>query len=79
MIFINAPGVNPNKYIREIKPEGTDLDVQAMGEDMEIKAMNKIEEGKINGSWVMLENIHLMEEWLKELNKTIDDIASGGS
>lgn len=78
MMFVNAPGVDPKQMIKDMKIEGTDIDIQAMGEHMEKIAVTKIEEGKTNGNWVLLENIHLMVDWLKELNKIIDEIASGG-
>jgi len=79
MIFVNAPGVNPNQMVRAMKQEGTEIDVIAMGENMEKPAMQKIEEGKASGNWVMLENLHLMEEWLKELSKVLEDLSSGAS
>jgi len=50
-----------------------------MGENMEKIAISKIEEAKSNGTSVMLENIHLMVDWLPELTKVLEDISSGSS
>jgi len=79
MMFVNAPGVNPNQMVRNMKQEGTEIEVIAMGENMERIATNKIEEGKANGSWVMLENLHLMVDWMKDLTKILEDLSSGTS
>lgn len=79
MMFVNAPGVNPNVMVRNMRVEGTEIEVIAMGENMERIANNKIEEGKTNGSWIMLENLHLMVEWMKELSKMLEDLSSGAS
>jgi len=79
MMFVNAPGVNPNSMVRAMKPEGTEIDVIALGENMEKIATQKIEEGKASGNWVMLENLHLMADWLKDLSKLLEDLSSGAS
>jgi len=76
MMFVNAPGVNPNQMVRTMKKEGTEIEVIAMGENMENIAMQKIEQGMQNGSWVMLENLHLMVEWMKDLTKVLEDLAT---
>jgi len=80
MMFVNAPGVNPNLMVRtmhtNMKKEGVEFDTQAMGENMEALAMSKIESGKTTGNWVMLENLHLMADWMKDLNKVLDDLGS---
>ena len=35
-------------------------------------AKRRIEEGNKDGLWVLLENIHLMPNWLLELEKILD-------
>lgn len=76
MMFVNAPGVNPNQMVRSMNREGPEPDIIAMGENMEKLATAKIEEGKTNGNWVMLENLHLMVDWMKDLTKILEDLSS---
>jgi len=80
MMFVNAPGVNAVRMVKDINSDNNkgELEIVAMGELMERVAVQKIEEGKTAGTWVMLENIHLMVEWLPELTKILEDISSGG-
>lgn len=78
-MFVNAPGVNAQVLVRNMKIEGIEITVTPMGENMEKEAMARIEEGKLNGNWVMLENLHLMSEWMKDLTKVLEDLSTGGS
>lgn len=41
-------------------------------------AKRRIEEGYKEGHWVMLQNIHLMPSWLKDLEKLLDQMANEG-
>lgn len=43
---------------------------------MEELAKRRIDEGFKEGHWVMLQNIHLMSKWLKELEKILDNMMS---
>ena len=45
----------------------------ALGEGMGEVARRRIDEGAKEGHWVMLQNIHLMPSWLKDLEKVLDD------
>merc|ERR1719295_2016101 len=45
----------------------------AMGQGQDVIAMAKLEVGHLEGHWVVLENIHLMPRWCKELEKTLDE------
>lgn len=77
-MFVNAPGVNAVRMVKDIRNENNkgELEIVAMGELMERVAVQKIEECKASGSWVMLENIHLMVDWLPDLTKILEDISS---
>jgi len=37
--------------------------------------MRYLENGHKEGHWVMLQNIHLMPDWLRELEKKLDNFA----
>ena len=51
----------------------------AMGQGQDVVAMAKMEMGHKEGHWVMLQNIHLMPGWCKELEKKMDAYAIEGS
>lgn len=44
----------------------------SMGEGMDVVATDMMENAVKEGQWVMLSNIHLMIDWLKELEKLLD-------
>lgn len=48
------------------------LRLVSMGEGMDVVATDFLEIGHKEGHWVMLNNIHLMIDWLKELEKLLD-------
>lgn len=78
MFFILSPGSDPVKDIRDIgkslgySKEDGNLDIISMGEGQDIIAEDKLEIGHKEGNWVMLCNIHLMVDWLSELEKKLD-------
>merc|ERR1711907_73661 len=44
----------------------------SMGQGQDVIAMSYLESAHRNGSWVILNNIHLMPKWLLELEKKLD-------
>merc|ERR1719487_3190607 len=50
-----------------------------MGQGQDKIAMTNLEFAHRNGSWVILNNIHLMPSWLNELEKKLDVFALEGS
>jgi len=51
----------------------------ALGQGQDVVAMKKLAIGHKEGGWVVLENIHLMPKWCKELEKTLTEFAQEGS
>jgi dynein heavy chain len=47
-----------------------------LGQGQDEIARRRIEEGNREGHWVMLQNIHLMPNWLLELEKILDGFAA---
>merc|ERR1711964_730145 len=41
--------------------------------------MEKLHKGHKEGAWVVLENVHLMPKWLKEVEKALDEFSRDGS
>jgi len=78
--FILSPGANvvgdldkmADKYGFE---KGTSYFNVSMGQGQDKIAMANLESAHRNGSWVILNNIHLMPKWLIELEKKLDIFA----
>ena len=84
IFFILSPGANPVKDVEGLaRKNGIDpnkyLHQVALGQGQDVVALNKLEIGHKEGHWVMLQNIHLMPSFLKELEKKLDVYATEGS
>ena len=78
IFFILSAGADPVQTVYDIavKKGLTDSGKYhrvAMGQGQDIIAMKKLEIAHKEGHWVVLENIHLMPKWCKELEKTLDE------
>ena len=81
MFFILTAGSDPVKEVIKIAKKrnmemGKSFFQMALGQGVEDLAKRRIEEGFKEGHWVMLQNIHLMSRWLKELEKILDNMLS---
>jgi dynein heavy chain len=80
IFFILSAGTDPvvdverSAKVRHIE-EGKNYWNVAMGQGTEDRAMRYLENGHKEGHWVMLQNIHLMPDWLRELEKKLDNFA----
>ena len=75
--FILSPGANVVGDLDKIAAEnnleaGTSYFNVSMGQGQDKVAMSYLESAHRNGSWVILNNIHLMPRWLVELEKKLD-------
>jgi len=84
--FILSPGANvvadlESQLSKQEPPyvPGESYHNIAMGEGMDQVALNTLETAHRNGHWVILNNVHLMPVWCRELEKTLDDFAVEGS
>ena len=87
IFFILSPGADPVKEveklakINKIEPGKSFWNI-SLGQGQDEVARRRIEEGNKEGHWVMLQNIHLMPNWLIELEKILDSFtgeAGGGN
>jgi hypothetical protein len=53
---------------------GAKLKYMALGQGMGPKAQELIETGATRGLWIMLQNCHLLPNWLKTLEKILEKI-----
>jgi dynein heavy chain len=84
MYFILSPGANPVLEVQKLgKANGIDINKQlhsvALGDGQDIVALNKLELGHKDGHWIFLQNIQLMPDFLKALEKVLDAYALEGS
>eukprot|EP00931_Biecheleriopsis_adriatica_P107676 TRINITY_DN819_c0_g1_i4.p1 TRINITY_DN819_c0_g1~~TRINITY_DN819_c0_g1_i4.p1 ORF type:complete len:2563 (-),score=618.44 TRINITY_DN819_c0_g1_i4:48-7736(-) len=82
IFFILSPGADPVKEVEGMgkrRPEGLVLGTNyhnvAMGQGQDVVAMQKLDISHREGHWVMLQNIHLMPGWCRELEKKLDVFA----
>jgi len=80
MFFVLFPGVEPTKDIREIAAknnknigDGTLVEI-SMGQGQEKRANSSLHQAAQEGNWVVLNNIHLMTTWTKQLELMLDEI-----
>jgi dynein heavy chain len=82
--FILSPGANPVVDVENLaRKVGVDpakmLKSCALGDGMDIVANNYLDQGHKDGLWIFLQNIQLMPDFLKELEKKLDAYAMEGS
>jgi dynein heavy chain len=82
--FILSPGVNPVEDVEFLaKSLGLEtkkmLSTIALGQGQDKFANDKLDQGHKEGQWVMLQNVHLMPNYLYELEKKLNAFAIEGS
>lgn len=79
LIFILSPGVDPSAMVYSLAMQwgyNTDgrLAVISLGQGQGSRAETAIREAVEKGTWVMLQNCHLLTRWLPTLQKVVEDI-----
>ncbi|KAJ9456696.1 Dynein-1-alpha heavy chain [Diplonema papillatum] len=76
IVCITTPGANPTEEIDKLaqKMEMKDSRMKALslGQGQGSIAMGLVEQGSIRGHWVLLQNCHLLIDWMKEIEKTLE-------
>ncbi|CAJ1331852.1 unnamed protein product [Effrenium voratum] len=78
MFFVLFPGVDPTSMIEACAGrlglgEGNGkLANISMGQGQENVAINAVNKAARDGNWVLLQNIHLMQDWLKQLERVLE-------
>ena len=78
--FILSPGANPIKDIEALATmkninTKTSFHMVALGQGQDTNAFNKLELGHKEGHWVVLQNIHLMPEFMRILDEKLNQYA----
>ena len=76
IFFVLFPGVDPTPVVESMAKrlgitEGKFVNI-SMGQGQEQIALNALTTAAQEGGWVMLQNIHLMQSWLKQLERTLE-------
>ncbi|ETN24826.1 hypothetical protein PPTG_01014 [Phytophthora nicotianae INRA-310] len=78
MFFVLFPGVDPTSWVEalgkkfEFTYERGNLTNISMGQGQEEYADNVLMKSSREGSWVILQNIHLMQSWVPRLERTLE-------
>ncbi len=75
ILFILSPGADPSAELAKfaaIKGFANKFRALPLGKD-DTTAQSMIDGGVVKGHWVMLQNCHLVVNWLKDLEAIIDD------
>ncbi|XP_022817840.1 dynein beta chain, ciliary-like [Spodoptera litura] len=79
MFFILSPGVDPLKDIEKlgrkigISAEKKNFHIVSLGQGQEVVAEQGMGVASVNGDWVILQNIHLVKNWLPALEKKMEE------
>merc|ERR1719411_2255071 len=83
VFFILSPGVDPLKDVEALGKElGYTFDKQnlhnvSLGQGQEVVAETKLDLASKEGHWVILQNIHLVKNWLPTLEKKLEVYSAG--
>ncbi|KAK9500353.1 hypothetical protein O3M35_001633 [Rhynocoris fuscipes] len=78
IFFILSPGVDPTRDVEKVgrklgfTAERKNLHNVSLGQGQETVAENAIDKAARYGHWVILQNIHLVENWLPALDKKME-------
>ena len=78
IFFVLFPGTDPTPVVEELgrklgitEANGKFINI-SMGQGQEQVAINALNKAAKEGGWIMLQNIHLMQAWLKTLERSLE-------
>jgi dynein heavy chain len=77
LIFVLSPGVDPNKYLKELADKcgmANRYYSLSLGQGQAAIATKRIKEGAKSGHWVFLANCHLSLSWMPALDKIVEQL-----
>lgn len=76
--FVLFPGVDPTPDVERVgakygksEQEHTFTNI-SMGQGQEQIALNALKEAAEKGNWLMIQNVHLMTEWMREFERALE-------
>jgi len=76
LIFVLSPGSDPvSAFLRYAEEMGMakKLDSISLGKGMGDRARGYIEDAKVRGGWVLLQNCHLSISWMPEMERIVEE------
>ena len=76
--FVLFPGVDPTNDVERVGAKyGKKADDQtftniSMGQGQEQIALNALKSAATNGNWLMIQNVHLMTDWMREFERALE-------
>lgn len=85
VFFVLFPGVDPTPEVEKIGrmngksiTEGTFINI-SMGQGQEESAIKALKDAGKNGNWVMFQNVHLMQTWMKSFERNLEIVIEEGA
>jgi dynein heavy chain len=85
IFFVLFPGVDPTpdveavgKIMGKTIADGTFINI-SMGQGQEEFAINTLKKAGIAGNWVMFQNVHLMQTWMKSFERNFEIVLEDGA
>eukprot|EP01059_Diplonema_ambulator_P016442 TRINITY_DN279_c0_g1_i2.p1 TRINITY_DN279_c0_g1~~TRINITY_DN279_c0_g1_i2.p1 ORF type:complete len:4165 (+),score=1710.28 TRINITY_DN279_c0_g1_i2:209-12703(+) len=76
IVCITTPGANPteeiDKLAQKMEMKDSRLKALSLGQGQGSIAMNLVEQGSTRGHWILLQNCHLLIDWMREIEKTLE-------
>src|SRR3569833_2371319 len=78
IFFVLFPGVDPTPEVERVGAKngvsiaaGSFINI-SMGQGQEEIAIKALHEAGKNGNWIMLQNVHLMQTWMKTFDRNLE-------
>jgi len=85
VFFVLFPGVDPTPDVEKIGEmygkrivDGTFINI-SMGQGQEENAIKALKEAGKTGNWVMFQNVHLMQAWMKSFERNFEIVVEDGA
>lgn len=85
VFFVLFPGVDPTPDVEKL---GLKFDITtangkfvniSMGQGQELRAIDELEKACKEGTWIFLQNVHLMQSWLKMFERKLEEFSIGAN